>query len=135
MKTLLSQLHIFLSRLTAFFSAEKQLHTARFARLHELTTLLSDTVDGVSLLLGKSFYNHVLKVQPTKTQKELANLFLVARSRGGKGLNIETNLLTWPSSAIVNDIKRELHRRTAGFREKGLEGKVFVFDPRGYGHR
>jgi type IV secretion system protein VirD4 len=29
----------------------------------------------------------------------------------------------------------ELHHRTAGYREKGLGGNVFVFDPKGNGHR
>src|SRR5215208_560868 len=59
------------------------------------------------------------------------------RSRSGKGLHLEAQLLSWPASAIVNDIKGELHHRTAGFREseKGFGGKVFVFRPKGNGHR
>ena len=48
--------------------------------------------------------------------------------------DIETNLLTWPSSTIVNDIKGgELFHRTGGYRAQ--LGKVFVFDPRGRGAR
>jgi type IV secretion system protein VirD4 len=41
--------------------------------------------------------------------------------------------LTWPHSAIVNDIKGELFYLTAGFRAR--LGPVFVLDPRGVGHR
>ena len=118
-----------------FFSSEKHLHNARFALLHELKNILSDKLDGTNLLLGESIFNHVLKAQPTETQKELANLLLVGRTRSGKGLHIESELLSWPHPAIVNDIKGELHQRTAGYREEELGGKVFVLDPTGKGHR
>jgi type IV secretion system protein VirD4 len=50
-------------------------------------------------------------------------------------LAIESNLLNWEFPAIVNDIKRELSRRTAGFREKGLGGINYFFDPTGRGNK
>jgi type IV secretion system protein VirD4 len=68
-----------------------------------------------------------MTVRPTETQKELGHMLLVGRTRGGKGLNIETQLYTWPYSVIVNDIKGELYQRTAGYR--ATLGDVFVFDP------
>ncbi|MDP4146185.1 MAG: type IV secretory system conjugative DNA transfer family protein [Bacillota bacterium] len=38
-------------------------------------------------------------------------------------------LLTWKGAAIVIDIKGELHSFTAGYREKVIGSKVYVFDP------
>jgi type IV secretion system protein VirD4 len=77
----------------------------------------------------------MLVVSPTETQQELGNVLFDGMTRAGKGLAIEANLLNWPYSAIVNDIKGELYRRTAGFREKGLKGKSYIFDPRGNSHK
>jgi type IV secretion system protein VirD4 len=74
-----------------------------------------------------------VSVKPTKTQRELGHALLVGKHRSGKGLNIETNLLTWPHSVIINDIKGELYHRTAGYRAR--IGTVFRFDPRGFGCR
>jgi type IV secretion system protein VirD4 len=85
------------------------------------------------LLLGEASFHHVFRIAPTAERSELGNLLILGRTRCGKGLHIESQLLSWPSSAIVNDIKGELHHRTAGFREKGLGGKVYVFDPKGNG--
>ena len=62
-------------------------------------------------------------------------MFIIAKTRAGKGLNIGANLLRWPYPAVTNDIKREHWQLTAGFREKGLDGKSFLFDPKGNGHR
>jgi type IV secretion system protein VirD4 len=42
-------------------------------------------------------------------------------------------LLSWPHSVIVNDVKGELFTQTAGYRSK--LGKVYVIDPTGVGHR
>ena len=80
-------------------------------------------------------FSRVFAVRPTKKQKELANLVVLGKTRVGKGLNITTNLLTWPFPVIVNDIKREFWEQTAGWRERGLNGRSFMFDPRGVGHK
>jgi type IV secretion system protein VirD4 len=116
-----------------------KLYKARYARLHELAKMSVDTaaipknITGIFLAFGH--FEQVLCAKPTKTQKEIANILLIGKTRVGKGLNIETNLLTWPYPTIVNDIKGELWLRTAGFRKKGLDGEAFKFDPRGYGHK
>jgi len=44
-----------------------------------------------------------------------------------------SQLLTWPHSVVVVDIKGELYQTTAGYR--ATLGNVFVLDPQGYGHR
>jgi type IV secretion system protein VirD4 len=87
-------------------------------------------------LLGEASLHQVYRLAPTKEKRELGHLLISGRSRSGKGLHLEAQLLSWPASAIVNDIKGELHHRTAGFRgEEGLGGKVIVFRPKGNGHR
>jgi type IV secretion system protein VirD4 len=50
-----------------------------------------------------------------------------ALTRGGKGLLAISQLLTWPHSCIVLDIKGELYEATADYRNR--LGKVFVIDP------
>ena len=125
---------------TAWRERGNPLHTARWSYFHELASILTTRLEGTQILLAKKPLLHglltrLVAVKPTKTQRELGHVLLVGKHRSGKGLAIETNLLTWPHSVIVNDVKGELWRRTAGFREKGLGGKALLFDPRGNGCR
>jgi type IV secretion system protein VirD4 len=128
----LSALLVWCSKLSAFFRESPHLHTARFASLHELTELLSTTLDETSLLLGSGQFHQLLAVRPTTTRRELGNLLVVAPTRGGKGLLAISQLLSWQHSAIVNDVKGELFAQTAGYR--ATLGKVYVIDPTGVGH-
>jgi type IV secretion system protein VirD4 len=121
------------NRISSFFQQTHKLHHARFAQFHQLTELLTDRFDDTSLLLGVSRFNHVLRVRPTTTRRELGNVLITAPTRGGKGLLATSQLLTWPHSVIVNDIKGELYTQTAGYRSR--LGKVFVIDSKGVGHR
>jgi hypothetical protein len=131
---LLYGLVVFFHRIIASFSGDKQLHNARFAHPHELTSLLSNELQTeTSLLLAVSHFNQPLHVRPTKTRRELGNLLVVAPTRGGKGLLAVSQLLTWQLSVIVNDIKGDLFQQTAGYRK--LLGPVFVIDPTGVGNR
>lgn len=75
----------------------------------------------------------VLAVRPTSTRTELGNLLAVAPTRGGKGLLAVSQLLTWPHSVVVNDIKGDLFQQTAGARAR--LGPLLVFGPTGVGHR
>lgn len=133
MKNFLYHLHIFFSRVAKFFSSEKHLHNARFARPHELVRLSSPKPYNSDLLLGLGRFNQVLHVQSIKERWELGNVFAVGPSRSGKTLLAESQLLTWKYSAIVNDIKGELFTKTAGYRE--TLGRVLVIDPRGVGNQ
>jgi len=130
------RLTVFLSHIRAFFSHDQhKLHSARFARLYELSHLLSPTLDELKpgLLLGIGHFNHFACVRPTKTRQELGNLLICAPTRAGKGLLAVSQLLTWPHSVIVNDIKGDLYTQTSGYRK--TLGKVFVIDPQGTGHQ
>src|SRR5262245_51270532 len=112
-----STLHLLTSRIGASFSQETHLRNDRFALPHELSPILSPSLDGINVLLGEASYNHVLKVSRTKARRELGNVLVVAPTRGGKGLLAESQLLTWQGSVIVNDIKGELFHDTAGYRK------------------
>src|SRR5918996_372644 len=125
--------HVLVSQIRAFFQQAHTLHHARFARLHELAGLLTIQFNETSLLLGVSHFNHLLRVRPNETRRELGNVLVVAPTRGGKGLLATSQLLSWPHSVIVNDIKGELFDQTAGYRS--TLGKVYVFDPTGVGNR
>jgi type IV secretory pathway TraG/TraD family ATPase VirD4 len=51
-----------------------------------------------------------------------------------------SQLLSWPHSVIVNDIKGDLFDQTAGYRhtlgdEQDEKENIVVFDPTGVGHR
>jgi type IV secretion system protein VirD4 len=131
---LICGLAVTLYRLASLFSRNTNLHTARFARLHELTDLLSTSLEPeTSLLLGLRHLDHILRVKPSLTRRELGNLLVAAPTRGGKGLLAVSQLLTFRHSVVVNDIKGELFAQTAGYR--ATLGPVFVIDPTGVGHR
>src|SRR5947209_1745919 len=95
------------SRIRAFFSKTNHLHTARFAHLHEIDHLLSPSYEklGASLLLGTSSNNQIAAVRPTTQRSELGNLLICAPPRSGKTMLAIGQLLTWPFSAIINDMK------------------------------
>ena len=130
---LLSVLVIWLNRISAAWHSSRHLHTARFALPHELTGLLSTLKNETALLIGVGRFNQVLRVRPTRTRRELGNMLVVAPTRGGKGLLAVSQLLAFPNSVVVNDIKGDLFLQTAGYRR--TLGKVFVLDPTGVGHR
>lgn len=57
------------------------------------------------------------------------HLFVSAPTRGGKGVGIVIpNLLNWPDSTIVLDVKKENWAITAGFRKQAGQ-EVYLFDP------
>lgn len=58
--------------------------------------------------------------------------FIVAPPGAGKSASIMIpNLLTVPTSCIVTDIKGELCDLTAGYRQKVLKNKIYIFNPFG----
>ena len=113
------------------FTKDTRLHRARFAKTPDIRPLLSPAPPLSSLLLGTRS-GDIVSVSSTKMRTELGNLLAVAPTRGGKGLLAVSQLLTWPHSVIVNDIKGDLFTQTAGYRQS--LGPVFVIDPTGVGH-
>src|SRR4051794_40483463 len=90
-------------------------------------------MDGTSLLMGVTEDNCFLCVRPTAKQHELGNILVNARTRGGKGILAQPQILTWKHSLIINDIKGELRHFTSG--KKARDGTVRTIDPNGYGDR
>ncbi|WP_299960846.1 type IV secretory system conjugative DNA transfer family protein [uncultured Roseobacter sp.] len=69
------------------------------------------------------------------TQKNLLtyggpeHMLLYAPTRSGKGVGVVVpNLLNWPGSAVILDIKKENWALTAGFRQSAGQA-VYLFDP------
>jgi type IV secretion system protein VirD4 len=78
-------------------------------------------------------FHRALRVQTTQKRRELGNVLVDAPTRGGKGLLGISQILTWPHSIIINDIKGDLFKQTAGYRNR--LGPLYVFDPDGYGNQ
>jgi len=89
--------------------------------------------DGVQLLLGVWKNSVPLRVRQTPNRRELGNIGVIARTRGGKGLLAKAQILSWTGSIIINDIKGDLYDDTAAYR--ATMSTVFVIDTRGVGHR
>src|SRR5260370_23331566 len=112
---------------------DRRLHRERFARLDELTAIISRSPDPTGLLIGVNRMKHFLLVRPTKTRRELGNMLIVAPTRAGKGLLATSQLLLWQHSVVVNDLKGDLFTQTAGY--KATLGDVIGIEPTGTGHR
>src|SRR3954469_9019323 len=125
---------VFQNRLTAAFAHEQHLHNAQFANPHKLKDIVSFILSEMSLLLAEGPYNHILRVGP-ETRKELGNVLAVAPPRGGKGLFGIAQILDWPYSLVINDIKGDLFLQTAGYRAAmSADARVYVIDPTGIGN-
>jgi type IV secretion system protein VirD4 len=123
-----------LSRINAFLPKQTLLYSDRFANTHEVNPLVSHNwQQEAGLLIGVSTFNHVLSVRAIPKRRELGNVLVTALTRGGKGLLAISQLLTWPHSVVVMDIKGELYEATAGYRE--TLGPVYVIDPESVGNR
>lgn len=119
---------VLLTRIGAFFSRTAvKLHSARFARVHELDSLSASVPSTqTSILLGTTHLNRILRVRPSAKRRELGNLLVVAPTRGGKGLLATAQLLTWRHSVVVNDIKGDLFLQTASFFTKAMSASRFL---------
>jgi type IV secretion system protein VirD4 len=123
-----------LSWVQAHLPKAHQLYTDRFADPHEVDPLVSQNwQQETGLLVGVSSFNQALTVRQSKKRRELGNVLVDALTRGGKGLLAISQLLTWPHSVLVLDIKGELYEATAGYR--ATLGPVFVIDPEAVGHQ
>lgn len=111
-------------------------YEARFATDDELTDMIEKFPSPSSVPLAErrnkpGFYS----VKPgVNKRKELEHIIVVAPTRSGKGLHLQTVCYTWGGSLVVVDIKGEMYRRTSGHRAN-LGQNVYVLDPRGVGHR
>ncbi len=124
-----------ISWVNAHLPKTPKLYPADFAHPHEIDKLLTSTWHNeAGLLLGVSPFNQVYSVRATPERWELGNILVDAPTRGGKGLLAIAQLLTWPHSSVILDIKGELYAATAAYlRKRGH--KIMVVDPRGVGNQ
>jgi type IV secretion system protein VirD4 len=130
---LLDNVNMLVSRLSSLGGDSAKLHHARFARPHELHGLTSHTLVEEALLVGTTHLGSIYRLTPTRERRELGNMLVCAPPRSGKSILAISQLLTWPHSVVVVDIKGELYQNTGGYRS--TLGPVYVLDPRGLGHR
>jgi type IV secretion system protein VirD4 len=99
----------------------RELHgSARFANTAEITR--TGLLHGVGILLGE----HKGRYLALAGQQ---SVLLAAPPRSGKGVGIVIpNLLSWPDSTVVLDVKGENFEKTAGFRAK-FGQQVFAWAP------
>jgi type IV secretion system protein VirD4 len=133
MNSIFDHVNIFMSRLNSLGGQSGKLHHARFALPHELEGLISHTFSETALLLGTTRLGGIYRVTSTAKRRELGNMMVVAPPRSGKSILAMSQLLTWPYSVVVVDIKGELYQYTSGFRS--MLGPVYVIDPEGYGNQ
>jgi type IV secretion system protein VirD4 len=116
MSRILDNVNIFLSRLGSLRGHSQELYHARFALPHELQGLISHTLDETALLVSTTHLGGIYRVTPTRERRELGNMLVCAPPRSGKSILAMSQLLTWPHSVVVVDIKGELYQNTAGYR-------------------
>jgi len=92
---------------------------ARFATLREVSRAGMFGERGI--ILGRWARRYLI------LSRQLAAI-IIAPPRSGKGAGlVQPNALSWSGSLIVNDVRRECYRITAGYRR--LFSEVFLFDP------
>jgi type IV secretion system protein VirD4 len=115
-------------------------HFAARAEIAPLVTTYSAPDIGHALLLAELPGNReddrpllALQAGATGGRRELGHALIVGPNRSGKGLHLQSQLLTWHGSVVVVDIKGEMFHTTAGERSKS--SRVLVLDPNGRGAR
>lgn len=92
---------------------------ARFARLREVdhAGLLGER----GIILGRWGWRYLVL-------DKQRSAIVIAPPRSGKGAGlVQPNALSWQSSMVVTDVRRECYRVTAGFRQRISE--IHLFDP------
>jgi type IV secretion system protein VirD4 len=129
----LDNLNSMFSRLASLRGEARALHHARFARPHELKSIVSHSLDEEALLIGRTHLGGIYRVRKTPNRRELGNMMVIAPPRTGKSRLAISQLLTWPHSVVAVDLKGELYQDSGGFR--ATLGPVYVIDLRGLGNQ
>ena len=106
---------------STLFTRQKLHGEARWARVGEIRR--GKLLAPAGIVLGK-FGGKVMRFGGPE------HVLLEAPTRAGKGVGvIIPNLLDWPDSLVVLDIKQENYDNTAGYRLKVLGQRVVLFNP------
>jgi hypothetical protein len=114
------------------------LYNAEWATLSDLRDMWLTVTDNFKApirraLLLATLQGKLLGVSSSQSRPELGHVLICGPTRSGKSLHLMCNLLNWSGSAVVVDIKGELHRLTSGHRSRF--SNVVVLDPSGFGQR
>lgn len=105
---------IYLSRPKHYFGDARWAHSGEIKK--------ADLINQSGILVGQQGSTYLRNDEP-------GHLLVAAPTRSGKGVGIVIpNLLSWPGSVIVLDIKHENHDITSGFRQQHGQ-KVFKWSP------
>lgn len=118
---LVSGLIVLIVGLGVLLSQRRPLHgAARWASTGDQKAAGLRSREGI--VLGQSGHDFLIAGGPD-------HVMLYAPTRTGKGVGVVIpNLLTWPGSVVVLDIKRENYDATAGYRAEAGQ-RVLLFDP------
>jgi type IV secretion system protein VirD4 len=113
------------------------LYNATWATLLQLRDMWLTVTDGFKApirraLLLATLNRKLLGVKASRLRPELGHVLVCGPTRSGKSQHLMCNLINWSGSAVVIDIKGELHRLTSGHRSRF--SNVVVLDPSGFGH-
>ncbi|WP_217429679.1 type IV secretory system conjugative DNA transfer family protein [Sphingomonas bacterium] len=107
--------------ISTLFTRQKLHGEARWARVGEVRR--GKLLGTAGIVLGK-FGGKVMRFDGSE------HVLLEAPTRAGKGVGvIIPNLLDWPDSLVVLDVKQENWDNTAGYRLKELGQRVVLFNP------
>ncbi len=114
------------------------LYSAAWATLGQLSNLWLTVNDAFQApirraLLIATLNRRLLGIKPSRLRPELGHVLICGPTRSGKSQHLMCNLINWSGSAVVVDIKGELHRSTSGHRSRF--SNVVVLDPSGLGQR
>jgi type IV secretory pathway TraG/TraD family ATPase VirD4 len=116
--------------------AEKHLHEAKFADLHLYKHMLQVRRGVPSHILGNGYLNRHIKVYPPLHKREIGNVLDLGEGGLGKTNREKVEIADWEGSVVINDIKGELRRTTAGIRKfRFLKGRILTLNINGRGNQ
>ncbi|QBM77978.1 type IV secretory system conjugative DNA transfer family protein (plasmid) [Sphingomonas sp. AAP5] len=106
---------------SSLFTGQKLHGEARWARIGEVRK--AKLLEDAGILLGR-INGKFMRFGGTE------HVLLEAPTRAGKGVGVVIpNLLQWPDSVVVLDVKQENWAATAGFRMTNLRQQTLLFNP------
>ena len=106
---------------SSLFTGQKLHGEARWARIGEVRK--AKRLEDAGILLGR-INGKFMRFGGTE------HVLLEAPTRAGKGVGVVIpNLLQWPDSVVVLDVKQENWAATAGFRMTNLRQQTLLFNP------
>jgi hypothetical protein len=89
-----------------------------------------------SHILGNGYLDRLIKVYPSLHKREIGNVLDLGEGGLGKTNREKVEIANWEGSVIVNDVKGELYRQTAGIRKfRFPKGRILTLRIDGRGNQ